>query len=285
MNNIEFNLPGGFPLETDTLNAMKSAYSSLHAFGSAVGNYAIIKGCEVNGASTANGYVFLNGELIEFRGGLTQSKVVVNEVRIRKQFKDGTEPEVYFERWVSFGTGTQAIDWNIFKRPKTAIQLSEDQALKAENADLVAVAARLSLVENLLLPFQAGGAMVFWNKPANQIPQGWREVTAWRGRMPVGFHPSISEFNALGKTGGQRAKTLSVAEMPKHSHRWKFGEGQATDNGLRRDGVYYSDLGQSSSNGRRAVDRNPFEETGSGNAFSLLNPYRTVLFIEPTRIL
>lgn len=283
MNNIEFNLPGGFPLETDTLNAMQSAYRALQAFGASVGDYAIIKGCEVNGASTANGYLYLNGELIEFRGGLTQSKVVVNEMRTRKQFKDGTEPEVYFERWVSFGTGTQAIDWSSFKRPKTTIQLTEDQAKKAENTALVAVAERLSLVESLLSPFHAGGAMVFWNKPANQIPQGWREVTAWRGRMPVGFHPSITEFNALGKTGGQGTKSLSVAEMPRHTHRWKFGEGQATDNGLRRDGVYYSDLGQSSSNGRRAVNRTPVEETGSGNAFSILNPYRTVLFIEPTR--
>lgn len=284
MNNIEFNLPGGFPLETDTLDSMKSAYQSLQAFGSRIGNYAIVQGCEVNGSTTANGYVYLNGELIEFRGGLTQSRVVVNEVPIRKQFENGSEPQVYFERWISFGTGTQAIEWSFFKRPKTSIELSEAQALKAENEALIAVSERLGLIETLLLPFQAGGVMVFWNKPANQIPEGWREVIAWRGRMPVGFDPTQSEFNSIGKIAGDKTRTLTTRELPAHSHGYA-GDDQINRAPEANQLIRNWDYDAKSSIGSNTGGIYKTTPVGSGQSFSILNPYRVVLFIEPTRTL
>ena len=283
MNTLEFNLPGGFPLETDTLSKMQEGYLSLQAFGSAIGEYSIVKGCVSTGVNTSDGFVYINGELLEFRGGLTQDKVVINEERTRKQFKDGTEPEVIFERWVSFGTGTQAIRWYLFSRPKTTVELTKAQDLKASQNDLLGILYRVIDLENLLSPFHAGGAMVFWNKPASLIPDGWREVTAWRGRMPVGFDSSQWEFNILGETGGNKNKQLDISEMPSHNHAWGYQHGQATDNGLRRDGVYYSDRAQSSDNGIREINRYPLASAGGNRPFSILNPYRTVFFIEPTR--
>ena len=39
-----------------------------------------------------------------------------------------------------------------------------------------------------------------------------------RGRIPVGKNGSDTAFNALGKTGGEKAHTLTTAEMASHSH-------------------------------------------------------------------
>jgi microcystin-dependent protein len=37
-------------------------------------------------------------------------------------------------------------------------------------------------------------------------------------RVPVGFDSGAIEFNAMGKTGGAKTHTLTVAELPSHSH-------------------------------------------------------------------
>ena len=39
-----------------------------------------------------------------------------------------------------------------------------------------------------------------------------------QGRVPVGFNSSETDFNALGKTGGSTTHTLTVNEMPSHTH-------------------------------------------------------------------
>lgn len=38
------------------------------------------------------------------------------------------------------------------------------------------------------------------------------------GRMPVGLDSSISDFNTVGKNGGQRSVKLTVAQLPRHQH-------------------------------------------------------------------
>jgi microcystin-dependent protein len=39
-----------------------------------------------------------------------------------------------------------------------------------------------------------------------------------RGRVPVGYDVGETEFNALGKSGGEKTHILTVAEMPAHNH-------------------------------------------------------------------
>src|SRR5215467_6824657 len=39
-----------------------------------------------------------------------------------------------------------------------------------------------------------------------------------KGRIPVGFDSGQTEFNALGKTGGEKTHTLTVAELATHDH-------------------------------------------------------------------
>jgi len=41
-----------------------------------------------------------------------------------------------------------------------------------------------------------------------------------RGRVAVGLDSSQTEFNTLGKTGGEKSHVLTTAEMPNHQHNY-----------------------------------------------------------------
>lgn len=42
---------------------------------------------------------------------------------------------------------------------------------------------------------------------------------AWgAGRVPVGVDTTQTEFNTVGKTGGEKTHTLTIDEMPRHQH-------------------------------------------------------------------
>ena len=48
------------------------------------------------------------------------------------------------------------------------------------------------------------------------LPGTWQ---AWgAGRVPVGVDTSQTEFNTVGKTGGEKTHTLTISEMPSHQH-------------------------------------------------------------------
>ena len=133
---------------------------------------------------------------------------------------------------------------------------------------------RLANLENSIAPmmeklavFELGGGMVLWNKPAALIPPGWAEVVNWRGRMPVGFDDVQDEFNVMGKTGGQKNKKLSIDEMPRHRH----GTGSYS-------GVGTGVISEPWEDNNGAGDYTDYQ--GNDKAFSILNPYRVVYFIE-----
>lgn len=135
---------------------------------------------------------------------------------------------------------------------------------------------RLNSIEAAIQPmiqklsvFQSGGGMLFWNKPAALIPAGWAEVVNWRGRFPVGMDVTQTEFAVLGGTGGSKNKTLSVQEIPPHSHYGHVIEASGDWKGG----------GNNSAPNSTSVYGNT-NNTGGGQSFSILNPYRVVLFIE-----
>ena len=134
---------------------------------------------------------------------------------------------------------------------------------------------RLTTLENSIQPminklavFQAGGGMVLWNKPAILIPFGWHEVINWRGRLPIGLDLTDPEIDAVGKTGGSKTKSLTSAENGPHTHTG-FGIGPF---------LPYT-IGGGGNAGQGNVQTS---SSGTGQAFSIMNPFRVVLFIEYT---
>ena len=98
-----------------------------------------------------------------------------------------------------------------------------------------------------------------------------------RKRVPVGKDSSDSDFNTLGKTGGEKTHTLTVDEMPSHNHNVKYNteSGFATASVLGTDRTA-SDIEGSSSGGDWYV-----WTTGAGGdeAHNNLQPYIVTNFI------
>ena len=258
MNTINFNQVGGFPMTTTILGRMQTAFSIFNSLGNIVGDKTIISGCTVNGSETSPGVVFVNGEIFEFRGGATQSKVIIREeVEMLLYQNNNTYPSIK-TRYIQFGTGVGAMDWADFKR-----------GFKTSNIDTL-----VQRIEDLEARPTVGnipvGLIALWGQAANLIPAGWEEYTPLRGRMAVGYDPNITEFDVLGDFGGAINKALTIAEMPEHDHDFK------SDN---------FDLGE----GLKLGDYTPYQtgvvlqktaKKGLGQAFSIMNPYRVVQYIQ-----
>lgn len=116
MNSIDFNQVGGFPMTTNILAKLQTAFSVFNALGNIVGDLTIISGCEVVGTNVTDGVVFVAGEIFEFKGGSIQSKVKIVEVVESLVFQNGNSNPVIKSRYVTFGTGVGAMDWVDFKR-------------------------------------------------------------------------------------------------------------------------------------------------------------------------
>lgn len=138
------------------------------------------------------------------------------------------------------------------------------------------IITRLQNLENSIAPmvaklavFEEGGGMLFWNKPANQIPEGWAEVIDWRGRFPVGMFPNDTDFGGLGVNNGAKDVTLVKANLPNINLQLRTGTekvGNGNGNAM-------------SKNGNDGATKD-ISLGGSNTPFKILPPYRTVLFIE-----
>ncbi|MDB0603288.1 hypothetical protein PL373_19580 [Tenacibaculum maritimum] len=155
MNYIDFQQNGGFPLETNTLTEMQKAWQIFNAFGFLAGDKTIISGCEVIGNQITNGFIYLDGELLEFRGGIKQNSVVIIQEETKATFEDKTEKPVYFTRYATFGVSGNSIPWSDFKHIDNLIVLSSQvKELKSEldkkatEVDLESLSKRVKKLED-----------------------------------------------------------------------------------------------------------------------------------------
>lgn len=274
MDKINFNQTGGLPLTTNILNAMQNAYNIFNSLGSLAGNYTIISGCEQTGNNVGDGVVYINGELLPFKGGTKISRVRIVENIESKQFEDGQTKAVLFKRFVEFGTGVKSIPWGRFGRLNTIRSLSFD------------VPQLLKRVEELeSRPTFHKGMVLLWNRPASEIPAGFREYTGLAGRVPVGkdvdynYHTNDDRenyyLNRKGHMGGKREHKLTIEEMPKHSHKQGseslhvlFGGGEYVGKRTYPGGEYNMYIKQNTN------------EVGGDRTHTNMQPYRVVEFIE-----
>lgn len=281
MNRFNFLQQIGYPLDMNDFDNVQKAYELFNALGAIGGNFSIISGCTIVGSTVSDGVVFINGELLEFRGGILGTNVIIIEEAQTKEFENGNINNIHFIRYAIFGTSDVFYPWVNFKPVFPTKDIPQALAQKEDKTTVAALVERITSLEAKTAVFQAGGGMVLWNKPANQIPAGWAEVVDWRGRMPVGFASTQSEFNEIGKVGGQKNKTLTLEEMPKHRHQFTTNGDNALDNntsgyphGRQNDDNREQTHNTSYAGGELSTP------VGQGKEFSILNPYRVVLFIE-----
>lgn len=259
MNTINFKLANGLPMNQDVLDRLQTAFSIFNAFGNILGDKTIVSGCELVGSTVSDGVVYLNGQIYPFKGGIQQAKVVLKNPMSNLTFKDNNSYAVINSPYLSFGTGVGAMDWVDFK-----------EGFPTKNiADLVQRIEDLEarpLVGNIPIDLIA-----LWGRPANEIPPLWVEYTGLSGRLPMGFKNSDTDFDVVGKVGGTKGHTLTIAEMPEHDH--AIGNSRRNTGG----GSGGDENHPASFAGARA---HITDKQGSGQEFSILNPYRVVHYIQ-----
>jgi microcystin-dependent protein len=116
-------------------------------------------------------------------------------------------------------------------------------------------------------------------------------VPDMKGRFPVGFDGSQSEFNTTGETGGAKTHTLTTAEMPSHTHIQDAhshtmlggGSGALTDGGGSGASVTYTTPSTPVVYGFKTAQPGSTtavnQSAGSGAAHNNLPPYLAIRFI------
>lgn len=275
MNTQNFNQSGGFPLQTETLDNMQTAYDIFNNLGNIAGNFSIILGCQATGSLVSNGVVYINKELLEFRGGQIGTDVIIVEEITAQEFEDGNEKDVLHVRYATFGIGSTSFSWTNFKRPKTTIELTEQ---KAEQTLIDTLITRILALEARPQSNVPIGLIAVWDRPANEIPTGWQEYQALRGRMPIGLDPAYDSNTSLDLTnynlqtlnynGGKREHKLTVSEMPAHNHS-PGGDSSFIMHGSNGIQAGNSGLGFSG-----------IATQGQDKAHTNMSPYRVVHFIK-----
>jgi len=147
MNRMNFNQSVGFPFETNILDKLQSAFMLYNAFGAIVGNFTIISGCEVEGSTVTDGTVYINGEPLEFRGGIIQENVRIIEEVEALEFEDTNSRDVIYTRYVKFGTAsTNTFPWANFER---GLETKKIAALLEEKANTTALTAITNLITTI----------------------------------------------------------------------------------------------------------------------------------------
>ena len=99
--------------------------------------------------------------------------------------------------------------------------------------------------------------------------QTWERYGA--GRVLVGYDTSQTEFDTIGKTGGEKTHTLSTNEIPSHSHSYQSGRWLSAEK--PGGGDIYNSQSEASYIFSRTTGA-----TGGGGAHNNLQPYIVVNF-------
>lgn len=255
MNTINFNQTGGFPLSTDILNQLQANYQIFSALGSFAGNLGILIGCEDVGGKVMPGVMIINGEIIEFEGGLLSDNVIISETLENKIFEDGQAKPTIVSRVAIFGNSLNAYPWADFYRVKTQKSLVD----------------RIKALEDKPNPIPIG-LVAIWNKPSNiPLPLGWQEVVDLKGKLPAGILEGDSDFGTIGQTGGGKSQAILKTHLPAVGVGYQFVEPGTPDWGG----------GGFDGGGNKFARRNATTSNmGDGTELPILNPYRVVRFIE-----
>lgn len=94
-----------------------------------------------------------------------------------------------------------------------------------------------------------------------------------KGRVVVGLDGAQTEFNSLGETGGENYHTLTVGEMPSHTHN------SIIQNGIQYNDTYFASATGSTSSADEPTTTTSTSATGGGGAHNNLQPYMALNYI------
>lgn len=255
MKTFSFNETEGFNFGTQVLTEIQDAYSIFVGVAKMAGEKSILSGCDDLGTSISDGVIFLNGELLDFRGSLKQTTVIIKEERKKRSFENGSLKDYSTYRYATFGFATNSYQWSDFKRVSPLNMLE----------------FRLSRLEKIAKPILEGNSPILFLKPANEIPEGYIEWTGASGLTLVGRKDDDLDYKKLGDVNGVKSITLEQRNLPPI----RIGTPIYTQGGRLVDDNGPMDNIGFNANGSKVET----EQLGLGDSIKVLNPYRIVNYI------
>lgn len=127
------------------------------------------------------------------------------------------------------------------------------------------------------------GCIILWSGAVNKIPEGWalcngqtvegQKTPNLSGRFVVGYSANDSDYNAVGKTGGEKTHKLTVSEMPSHSHSITMWGGDIADDWKQQNNLYLTYNKYNFNNGRDT------SSAGGDQPHENRPPYYTLCYI------
>lgn len=125
MNKVNFEQTGGFPLETNTLSFLQSAYGQLSGLAGLGGQSYILNGCTVAGGNVTDGTIVIDGEVLPFVGGPKLARIVIEESVEDKTFEDGVSKPVYYTRVAKMVASGGVMDFDSLKRVSNLLAMAD----------------------------------------------------------------------------------------------------------------------------------------------------------------
>lgn len=190
MNRVNYIQTGGFPMDTHNLDFLQNCFRLLNSLGDLAGDKAIISGCKITGNSISNGVVYLNGEIIEFRGGTIGTNVIIKEEAVSGTFENGSFKPIEITRYLTFGSSTpeKTFVWADFKSIKNLISLAQEKAEKTALKTAEDKIAELEKQKPIIGEIKQG---IF---DLENLPPGWFHCNGQNGT------PDLRGYFLRGKT-------------------------------------------------------------------------------------
>jgi hypothetical protein len=153
-------------------------------------------------------YTFINGNTV-----VTDLRLVGKTGYVVTQTKFNT---FFKKNRLQYDAAAGSVTINDFELddPDDIILIFADVAISAE-VSFENILERLAALEKVTAPFKIG-TVVIWDKPADQIPEGWVEADEYRGRSFKVVDPDSTNplFNSLGQNGGSNGMKLTENHLP-----------------------------------------------------------------------
>ena len=267
--------PGKLPFENeDVTNLQDTPMTAVRELLASVGTYFVINGAVVTAQDPATsictlspGYVFLGGQIRFFPGytGAYPCFIVANsDVRTQKTFEDGNVQDVYVQRFAKMALTPGA---------GQAIRCAPDAEYRYQDMVIARSTAAITALQNeVKVPV---GGIIMWSNTT--IPTGWALCDGQnnrpdlRGRFVVGYDPTSIDYSQPGLTGGEARHTLTIDELPAHTHDANF---RITDSGADKPYV-------AAHNSAVGADGSQITTKAAGGGLSHENrpPYYTLCYI------